>query len=325
MRGLATSLAHLHQLAHSELGSVRRYLSRLPKWSAWRSLDDLTVVQTFDLVASESTAPVRRLYHWAEQQLSDEACAIEPNGQECEVCGKETQLVKRIESAARAIFASSAAGVYRLWAAALFSGERVLGVDFSGGRLLGRAKFHTDLGHSRMEVLTTLLDKLRQQRGAAEPLRMAEIGVARAATPDYVLRRDPALQWLGIDPYEHDPYEHKSGNAAFKRAWSKLAPLVSGNRTRLLRKRSDEVTDSEVPRQSLDLLFIDGDHSEAQVRRDLELWAPRVRQGGIIAGHDYLAEHSTGVTPAVHNFVPEGVELGVAPDHVFFWYVPERS
>jgi predicted O-methyltransferase YrrM len=42
--------------------------------------------------------------------------------------------------------------------------------------------------------------------------------------------------------------------------------------------------------QALDLLFIDGDHSYAGVRRDFEMYAPLVRQGGMIAFHD-IARH----------------------------------
>lgn len=36
----------------------------------------------------------------------------------------------------------------------------------------------------------------------------------------------------------------------------------------------------------IDLLWIDGDHSEAGAKRDFELWAPLVRKGGVLAAHD---------------------------------------
>ena len=36
----------------------------------------------------------------------------------------------------------------------------------------------------------------------------------------------------------------------------------------------------------VDLVFIDGDHSEAACRLDWELWHPRVRPGGVVAFHD---------------------------------------
>jgi len=38
---------------------------------------------------------------------------------------------------------------------------------------------------------------------------------------------------------------------------------------------------------SLDLVYLDGDHSLRAVRADIRAWAPKVRRGGWIAGHDY--------------------------------------
>jgi predicted O-methyltransferase YrrM len=43
----------------------------------------------------------------------------------------------------------------------------------------------------------------------------------------------------------------------------------------------------------IDFLFIDGDHSYEGVRRDYELYSPLVRDGGIIAFHDIVADHRT--------------------------------
>ncbi|MEC9373784.1 MAG: class I SAM-dependent methyltransferase [Planctomycetota bacterium] len=51
----------------------------------------------------------------------------------------------------------------------------------------------------------------------------------------------------------------------------------------------------------IDMLWIDGDHSEEGVRTDLEHWAPLVRVGGIVAGHDYT--HREGVKRAWDAYV----------------------
>lgn len=48
----------------------------------------------------------------------------------------------------------------------------------------------------------------------------------------------------------------------------------------------------------VDMVFIDGDHSYESVRADIRAWRPRVRAGGILAGHDYMANHP-GVVQAV--------------------------
>lgn len=38
---------------------------------------------------------------------------------------------------------------------------------------------------------------------------------------------------------------------------------------------------------SLDFVFIDGDHTETAVDADIEAWLPRVKFGGVLAGHDF--------------------------------------
>jgi hypothetical protein len=39
--------------------------------------------------------------------------------------------------------------------------------------------------------------------------------------------------------------------------------------------------------ESLDLVYVDGDHRYEAVVADLKGWMPKVRKGGIIAGHDW--------------------------------------
>jgi hypothetical protein len=47
--------------------------------------------------------------------------------------------------------------------------------------------------------------------------------------------------------------------------------------------RARDVADS-----SLDFVYIDARHDRASVLEDLAAWYPKVRAGGIIAGHDYV-------------------------------------
>jgi hypothetical protein len=39
---------------------------------------------------------------------------------------------------------------------------------------------------------------------------------------------------------------------------------------------------------SVDSLFLDGDHSPANVRAELAAWRPKLRPGAVLAGHDYF-------------------------------------
>jgi hypothetical protein len=59
----------------------------------------------------------------------------------------------------------------------------------------------------------------------------------------------------------------------------------------------------EFENESIDVLFIDGDHSYAAVKADIELWFPKVKMGGIISGHDF-GTHAPGVIQAVKELLP---------------------
>jgi predicted O-methyltransferase YrrM len=49
-------------------------------------------------------------------------------------------------------------------------------------------------------------------------------------------------------------------------------------------ERSEDTADRW--REPVDLVFIDGDHSEAGCRLDWELWSPFVAPGGVVLFHD---------------------------------------
>lgn len=48
-----------------------------------------------------------------------------------------------------------------------------------------------------------------------------------------------------------------------------------------------------------DLVYLDGDHSYDAVLADIDCWWPKVRKGGILAGHDIFVVDHIGVTQAV--------------------------
>jgi cephalosporin hydroxylase len=56
-------------------------------------------------------------------------------------------------------------------------------------------------------------------------------------------------------------------------------------------------------------VFIDSDHEEKGMLEHLAAWAPKVKTGGFIAGHDYCFEDWPGVVRAVDEFFnPHGAE-----------------
>jgi predicted O-methyltransferase YrrM len=53
---------------------------------------------------------------------------------------------------------------------------------------------------------------------------------------------------------------------------------------------------------SLDFVFLDDDHSEEHVFEELNAWWPKIKKGGILAGHDYSESNWPGVVSAVKRF-----------------------
>jgi hypothetical protein len=66
--------------------------------------------------------------------------------------------------------------------------------------------------------------------------------------------------------------------------------------------------------EPMDFIYIDAGHLYHEAKSDIEAWWPHVREGGILAGHDY-GERFIGVTRAVREF--GGFE--VVPGSTVWW------
>jgi hypothetical protein len=55
----------------------------------------------------------------------------------------------------------------------------------------------------------------------------------------------------------------------------------------------------QYPDHSLDFFFLDADHKYETTKASLLAWLPKMKPGGIFAGHDYLCEPHPGVKQAV--------------------------
>ncbi len=59
--------------------------------------------------------------------------------------------------------------------------------------------------------------------------------------------------------------------------------------------------------QLADFIFIDGDHRREAVKEDIQIALYLIKNGGIIAGHDYGRADWPGVKRAVDELFPDGV------------------
>jgi hypothetical protein len=69
--------------------------------------------------------------------------------------------------------------------------------------------------------------------------------------------------------------------------------------------------------ESVDFVFIDGDHSYEGCALDIKSWFPKIKVGGLLSGHDYRNERNYGVQKAVHEFLGDR-ELRLGLNYTWF-------
>jgi len=91
-------------------------------------------------------------------------------------------------------------------------------------------------------------------------------------------------------------------NTEFYSFLSKLPNNIGIDRKYIFMKMKSIEASKFFPDNSLDLVFIDADHSYESVLNDIKNWFPKVKKGGIISGHDYEHPSFYGVKKAVDEF-----------------------
>jgi hypothetical protein len=131
-----------------------------------------------------------------------------------------------------------------------------------------------------------------------------EIGVAEGN-----FSRDICQQWKPTKHYLVDNWGTLSGtgDGSFPQDWhdknyqSAMKKMIPFEEIiEVLRGASWNMAQL-VPRETLDLLYLDANHTYDGVMKDLEAWAGKVKKGGVIAFHDY-ENQDYGVKAAVNAF-----------------------
>ena len=129
--------------------------------------------------------------------------------------------------------------------------------------------------------------------GEAGYTKGAEIGVDRGRFSEYMFKVIPNLHLLCVDPW----YWKLRGESRYQSTVKRLEP----HNATVIRKKSHEAV-LEIEDESLDFVYIDGDHTFDYVMTDIIMWARKVRIGGIVAGHDLYRFRGAGVVEAVEIY-----------------------
>jgi len=116
----------------------------------------------------------------------------------------------------------------------------------------------------------------------------AEIGVCKGGYSKCLWRSNPTATIYSIDPWEaydryYEPYTPELIELCYETAKKKLAKTGCI----IIREYSMEAL-YHFDDESLDFVFIDGNHEFQHVTNDIAEWSRKGRVGGIVSGHDYV-------------------------------------
>ena len=135
---------------------------------------------------------------------------------------------------------------------------------------------------------------------------LCEVGVRFGENLHTMLKANPT-EMIAVDLWRDDNksrndqgYSQADLDAQFRsiQELQKEFPAI-----RIIRDLSTEAA-KQFPDGHFDYVYLDADHTYEAVRDDIKAWFPKVKQYGILAGHDYIRVNGfPGVNRAVDEYV----------------------
>lgn len=154
----------------------------------------------------------------------------------------------------------------------------------------------------------------------------AEVGTGTGKTAMEILKANPTLSLIEV-AYYPGPNTLPSTDIAYctcqkaKRLWQRRMRMYPG-RVKVLPEPS-HLAVKHVKDNSLDFVFIDADHSYKECLRDIKVWIPKVKKGGLICGHDFEHAAFPGIKKAVEEVF--GDDFQKTYDRIWFTWKREAS
>lgn len=158
-------------------------------------------------------------------------------------------------------------------------------------RLLGRP---ANLEPASIEPIIPIL----RDYFSTQKISVVEIGARHGDSSLRLLTQLNIEKYYIVDPYEcYDDYEGDGFNQALSSSMGAGDEIYSAIKNRLssfpvefIRKYSHDAA-ADIKDGSIDLLYIDGNHTYEYVKNDISLYMPKLVQGGIACGDDFFMRH----------------------------------
>jgi vacuolar-type H+-ATPase catalytic subunit A/Vma1 len=165
--------------------------------------------------------------------------------------------------------------------------------------------------------------------GVADSGVMVEVGVLKASNLLALAKRFPMMKFIGIDSYEaytdslHGGYTITAEMSAanLETARRRIAKSEAASRIELRVVRSD-LAATEMEDCSVDLVYLDKNFTFAEQLDDVSQWYPKVRDGGILAGHEAYTPEIMKATQEALTAMGVSSNIEVVDGEV--WYIIKR-
>lgn len=170
-------------------------------------------------------------------------------------------------------------------------------------------KYPIKLAYSRDELATWFYQ--------AGFMRGAEIGVERGYYSEILCTHNPNLVLYCIDPwYAYNGYREHVSKAQYETIYGEAIRRLNPYDTKIMRMTSRAAADY-FEKASLDFVYLDANHEFSHIAHDICLWEPKVKRGGIIAGHDFTRRKKNGYI----NHVKDVVQAYTYSHDIKPWYI----
>lgn len=149
------------------------------------------------------------------------------------------------------------------------------------------------------ELFAHILAKLGLNNGV-------EVGVEAGIYSEILCKANPLLHLYCVDAWKaYSGYRDHTSQKIMDSLYEKAYIRLCNHSVDLIREFSMDAV-KKFEDNSLDFVYIDGNHEFQHVVDDICQWTKKVRPGGIVAGHDFIKRKNNGylmhVIPAVQGY-----------------------
>jgi predicted O-methyltransferase YrrM len=171
-----------------------------------------------------------------------------------------------------------------------------MGIKIKAGQALNKFLNKFDLEIIRTHPKEAIKFAKRYFQG--KEIIAAEIGVFFGKNSREINKNLRVKRLYLIDPYlNNENYKNDGNYKKLKRA-RENAHRINNFRNNIWIEELSENAVKKI-KEDLDFLYIDGSHEYEYVKKDLQLYWPKIKRGGIVSGHDI---QGNGVSKAVLEF-----------------------